>query len=95
MVALKLQPDYQMDWQALAAFVLANLPVYARPYFVRLRDEIDATNSFKQVKTRLQQEGFDPDKITDPLYFLDPRCGEYVPLDKQIYQEIIDHQVAF
>ena len=69
MVALKLQSDYQMDWSGFAQFVIANLPVYARPYFVRLRDEIDATNSFKQIKIRLQQEGFNPEKTTDSLYF--------------------------
>ncbi len=95
MVALKLQSDYQMDWSGFAQFVIANLPVYARPYFVRLRDEIDATNSFKQIKIRLQQEGFNPEKTTDSLYFLDPRPGDYVPLDNKVYQEILDQQIAF
>ncbi len=32
---------------------------------------IDVTATFKQKKVDLVKEGFDPDKIADPLYFND------------------------
>jgi hypothetical protein len=69
--------------------------VYARPYFVRIRKEKDATTSFKQLKTALQKEGFDPDLIKDPLYFLDPRKNQYVKLTKQLYSEIQGGKIKF
>lgn len=95
MVALKLLEGAKIDWDAFAQYVIKNLPVYARPYFVRIREEIDATNSFKQIKTNLQKEGIDPNVIKDPLYFLDPRKNTYVPLTAELYEEIINHKIAF
>jgi hypothetical protein len=29
------------------------------------------------------------EKVKDPLFFLDPRAGKYVKLDRDIYQSII------
>lgn len=95
MVALKLLEGEQIDWHAFAQYIIKNLPIYARPYFVRIREEIDATNSFKQIKTNLQNEGFNPDIVKDQLFFLDPRKNTYVPLTKDIYKEIVEHKIAF
>lgn len=95
MVAIKLLEGESIDWGEFSKYINEKLPSYARPYFVRLRDQIDATNSFKQVKQRLQQEGFNPDLIKDPLYFLDPRTDSYVPLTPEIYQDIVDQKVRF
>jgi citronellyl-CoA synthetase len=93
MVAIKLLEGAEIDWEAFATFVTEKLPPYARPYFIRLRDEIDATNSFKQLKQKLQKEGFNPAIVKDPLYFLDPRANTYVALTEKIYEEIVSHQV--
>lgn len=95
MVALKLLEGSQVDWDAFAQYVIKNLPVFARPYFVRIRDEIDATNSFKQIKISLQKEGFNPEIVLDQLFFLDPRKNSYVPLTKELYDEIINQNIAF
>ena len=95
MAAIKLLDGAAIDWAKLGAFVCANLPSYARPYFIRLRDTIDATNSFKQMKTQLQKEGFDPSTINDPLYFLDPEKGIYVQLTPELYKEIVNHTINF
>jgi citronellyl-CoA synthetase len=95
MVAIKLLDGEQIDWDRFAEYVNDKLPVFACPYFVRLRDQIDATNSFKQVKQQLQKEGFDPNIISDPLYFLDPRENKYVVLSPSIYEDIVNHKVRF
>ncbi len=95
MVALTLLPKASIDWKAFSKFVAENLAVYARPYFVRIRKEKDATTSFKQLKTALQKEGFDPDVIKDPLYFLDPKKCQYVKLTKLLYNEIQSGKIKF
>lgn len=95
MVAIKLLEGETIDWEEFSQYINEKLPPFARPYFVRLRDEIDATNSFKQMKQQLQKEGFDPEAIKDPLYFLDPRTDKYVPLTKEIYQDIVEHRIRF
>lgn len=95
MVALKPLDGVEIDLAEFAKYVTEKLPVYARPYFVRMRDQIDATNSFKQMKQKLQKEGFDPNIIKDPLYFLDPRVNTYVPLTPEIYQDIAENRVQF
>ncbi len=95
MVALKPLEGGEIDWNEFAKYVIKNLPVYARPYFVRIRAEVDATNSFKQIKIALQKEGFDPTIIKDPMFFLDPRQETYVPMTAELYEEIINHKIAF
>ena len=95
MVALTLLPGEKIDFKALGKYVTEHLAVYARPYFVRIRKEKDATTSFKQLKTALQNEGFDPDRIKDQLYFLDPKKNAYVKLTKNIYNEIQSGKIRF
>ena len=95
MAAVKLLEGAVIDWAKLGAFVAEKLPSYARPYFIRVRDTIDATNSFKQMKTQLQKEGFDPSVVKDPLYFLDPDQCVYVPLTPELYAKIVDHTIKF
>lgn len=95
MAAVKMLEGEVIDWARLGAFVCENLPSYARPYFIRVRDTIDATNSFKQMKQQLQKEGFDPSIISDPLYFLDPEQKVYIPLVPELYAKIVDHTIQF
>ncbi|HNX29613.1 MAG TPA: long-chain-acyl-CoA synthetase [Syntrophomonadaceae bacterium] len=95
MAAIKLLEGEIIDWGKLGAFVCEKLPSFARPYFIRLRNTIDATNSFKQMKTQLQKEGFDPAVIKDPLYFLDTDKCVYVELTPELYAKIVDHTIKF
>jgi fatty-acyl-CoA synthase len=61
------------------------LPAYARPVFLRLLTTLDATGTFKPKKQDLVQAGFDPERVTDPLYVDDPRAGRHVSLDAHVY----------
>ena len=88
MAALAL--DGEMDFQAFFAHAEASLPAYARPSFLRIQREIDATSTFKQRKTDLVREGFDPSLIGDPLYVLDMERRSYIPLDAELYRNIIE-----
>ncbi len=95
MAALKLLEGEVIDWEDFSAFIIRELPVYARPYFIRLRPVIDANNSFKQVKQSLMKEGFDPETIADPLYFLHPELNRYVSLTSEIYRDIVEQRFRF
>ena len=95
MVAIKLLEGEELDWESFSSYINQKLPAYARPYFVRIRDRIDATNSFKQVKKQLQDEGYNPHIINDPLYFLHPEENRYLPLTPALYDEIIKHRIRF
>lgn len=78
------------DMAALPAHLAQRLPVYARPVFIRVSGELDATETFKQKKGELAREGFDPGTISDPLFMLEPISGAYVRLDSGVYAQIVD-----
>jgi fatty-acyl-CoA synthase len=79
--------DKSFDLGAFAGVVDQRLPDYARPLFLRLTHDLDATGTFKPKKVELKADGFDPDKVKDPLYFRSAGNG-YVPLDAAAYAEI-------
>ena len=95
MVALTLIKGTAIDWESFAKYIVDNLATYARPYFVRIRSEKDATSSFKQLKTGLQNDGFNSAIVKDPLYFLDPRTWQFVEITKKLYDEIQDGKIKF
>lgn len=74
------------DPSRLHATLAERLPAYARPLFLRIVDSFARTETFKQKKTGLAEEGFDPAMISDPLYI--DRDGAYRPLDRDQYSAI-------
>ncbi|XP_064608746.1 long-chain fatty acid transport protein 2-like [Liolophura sinensis] len=66
-----------------------SLPSYARPLFLRVQAQMELTGTYKQRKVELVKEGFDPNKITDPLFWLDTAKQSYVPLNNQLYSRIL------
>jgi fatty-acyl-CoA synthase len=84
-----------IDFKAFQTHLEKNLPAYARPVFLRLQKEIEATGTFKHTKVALVKEGFDPSKIADPLYFFDPVTKAYEPLTAEIYTMIVEGRLRF
>ncbi len=80
--------EEEPDLEALKAHVEKNLPHYARPVFLRLSKESDTTSTFKFKKTNLVKAGFDPAKISDPIYFADPKSGTYATVDADVFKGI-------
>jgi fatty-acyl-CoA synthase len=64
------------------------LPPYALPLFLRLKDGIDVTGTFKHKKSDLIREGFDPKATPDAIYFNDPAQQAYVRLDPALHARI-------
>ncbi|MBU0994570.1 MAG: long-chain-acyl-CoA synthetase [Proteobacteria bacterium] len=73
----------------LAQRLKKDLPSYAVPIFIRVKTQFETTATFKIKKTNLKTDGFDPEKIPDPLYVLLPGEDEYTPLAKPVYDAII------
>ena len=80
--------DATFDLAAFHADLLERLPGYARPVFLRLIRSIESTGTFKPRKQDLVQAGFDPARISDPLYFDDQRAQAFVPLDAVLFAAI-------
>ena len=83
----------ELDLEGFYRHVVQQLPVYARPAFLRIKREIETTSTFKQRKVDLVKEGFDPSAIADSLFFLHPSLQTYVPLDDGLYRQIANGEV--
>ena len=77
----------ELDLPRLRQHVEANLPHYARPVFLRLSRESETTSTFKFKKTNLVKAGFDPSKVSDPMYVL--VGGKYEPLGRNMYERVL------
>jgi len=77
-----------LNLTALREHLAQRLPEYARPVFLRIRDDNDVTTTFKQKKVDLVKEGFDPSRTTDPIYFNDPQRKAFVRLDAALHDDI-------
>jgi acyl-CoA synthetase (AMP-forming)/AMP-acid ligase II len=83
------------DLAGLADHFQKELPSYAVPKFIRMRDEFAFTPTHKIKKVNLKKEGFNPDTAVDTLYVLLPGGSAYEPLTKGIYAEIQDGKFRF
>ena len=89
MAAIVLQNSTEIDMQKFYQYITKNLPGYACPKFLRIMPEMHITGTFKHKKTDLAKQGFDPNLISDPLYFLEKEQGSYVPLNEKLLQRIV------
>lgn len=81
-------PAGSCDLEHLAQLLEKELPLYARPIFMRLMPELHKTGTFKFQKTELRKEGFNPAIVKDPLFYLNAQKCRYVPLDQAAYNRI-------
>ncbi|KAK7912429.1 hypothetical protein WMY93_012640 [Mugilogobius chulae] len=88
MAALKLKDNMDFDCAATHQHLKNFLPSYAQPRFIRIKDSMDVTATYKQTKGKLVEEGFDPAIVKEPMFFLDDKKG-YVPMTQDIYDSIV------
>ena len=60
---------------------------------IRDSPEIEKTGTFKYKKTDLVEEGFNPNKIQDPLYFASGPDSTYIDLDQNMFDKIYSSEV--
>jgi fatty-acyl-CoA synthase len=68
------------DLAALYAYLQRELPPFARPLFVRLHAMIETTGTFKYRKLDFVHDGFDPERLSDAIFFADPEAEAFVPM---------------
>ncbi len=83
MAALVLRDPATFDGAALFALTEKTLPAYAAPVFVRLAARADLTSTFKLRKIDLRREGYDPERVREPLFVRDEGGRAYVPLSRE------------
>ncbi len=85
-------PPQDFDLTGLLRHLRSQLPAYAVPLFLRLREAQEITGTFKHRKVDLKQEGFDPQRCAEPVFgLLDGRA--YVEMDSARYAQISDGDI--
>lgn len=65
------------------------LPSYAIPLFLRVRESIEVTTTFKHNKMQLVKDGFNPHVVSDPLFYIDHSKKSFQLLDHAYYENMI------
>jgi fatty-acyl-CoA synthase len=86
MAALAVARDFELV--RLRRHIAEHIPEYGRPLFLRLRDELETTATFRPKKQDLVREGYDPGVILDALYVDDRERQTFVKLDAALYTRI-------
>ncbi|XP_068455566.1 long-chain fatty acid transport protein 2-like [Clinocottus analis] len=89
MAALKIKENMDFDGRAAYQQVKNFLPSYARPRFIRIQGVMELTGTFKQMKAKLAEEGFDPAVVRDPLFYLEENQS-YVPMTQEMFIAIAE-----
>ncbi|CAL8116156.1 unnamed protein product [Orchesella dallaii] len=90
--------DGEMDIPALAEGMKKSLPKYGIPMFVRVVKNIkglDMTGTFKFLKSKLKQEGFDVEKTEDTIYIYSTCTESYNKLDLDTFKEVMKGNYRF
>lgn len=80
--------DGDVDLAALRTHIVESLPSYARPVFLRMQNDCASTETFKYSKTKLVNQGFNPELTQDAIYFNNPETQTLHPLDRTLYGRI-------
>ncbi|MHA2281911.1 MAG: long-chain-acyl-CoA synthetase [Promethearchaeota archaeon] len=88
MAAITLQDSGNFDLKEFSDFLKSSLPRYAIPVFVRIRNNLEVTGTFKLSKVNLKEEGYNPNSVSDPLYIWDSKSKYLKKFTTVIYHAI-------
>lgn len=78
----------EFDFANAFSQMKAKMPAYALPVFLRIREQMDTTGTFKHKKSDLKEESYDVQKVQDAIYVLLPNAEEYVQLTPEMKEDI-------
>ncbi len=90
MVAITLKNSEDFNISKFSEFLTISLPRYAIPVFVRIREALETTGTFKLKRGNLKEEGYDPNKMSDFLYIWDSGSNCLKELTRNVYQSIVN-----
>jgi citronellyl-CoA synthetase len=79
-------PVEEFNLRAFHQYLSQELPSYAIPLFIRFSKETETTTTFKYLKSKLKEEGYDCTKINTPVYAL--LNGIYVRVTPEVMNDI-------
>ena len=83
-----------LDGALLYAHLEHELPVYARPIFVRVQSCAELTSTLKVRKTDVRRDGFDLGRVAgDAVLMVDHGERTYVPLTREVEQQVREGHV--
>lgn len=85
MVTIVKHTEKTFDIDVVTEHLYKELPKFAIPIFIRLKDEISLTHTHKIKKFDLKKEGFNSD---GQIYVMLPKSKTYVRMDKSLLSEI-------
>jgi fatty-acyl-CoA synthase len=85
--------DKNFDLVAFREYLAQHLPRYAHPLFIRICTEMEITATFKQRKSELVRQGYDPTMSSDAIYFDDPELRRFVRLEETVFDRIQAGQI--
>ena len=86
MMAMVAEKELSMD--ALSQYVMANLPVYAIPMFIRVEQNLQATITAKHQKKHLVAQGFKGGLNQVPMWVFDRSKVSYVEFDTRLAKQV-------
>jgi len=89
MISFIKKGDEEFNLDRFSDFINDKIPTYAIPIFLRVKKKFATTATDKIQKVQLKQEGYNVNKIEDPLYIILPGSSKYIPLTNDIYEGII------
>ncbi|MHA2180355.1 MAG: AMP-binding protein [Promethearchaeota archaeon] len=89
MAAIQLVKEENFDPDQFSSFVIDNLPPYAIPVFLRIKDELEFTGTHKLRKVTFRKQGYNPEEIKEPLFYWDNAAKKYKVFDTIEYQKLV------
>lgn len=84
-----------MDWKRFLTYINSRMPEHARPVFIRICSSVDYGDGLEQANQELKQDGFDLTRVKEPIFFLHPQKEAYIPMTRELYQEIMEGKLIF
>jgi len=89
MAAITPHEGHSVDFADLLSHLKRELPHYSVPVFLRVKQAMETTGTFKYQKNNLKTESFDPSKVdSEPLYVLLPGTNEYTAVTDEVFANI-------
>lgn len=82
-----------IDFKKFIADVKKRLAPFAIPVFIRQASQIEATGTFKLPKVKLQQESYNLNKLTDPIYLVDLKQNDAYRLSPELYDKLLSGEL--
>lgn len=82
-----------VDLKTLVKNMKTKLAVFAIPVFIRIVDQIEATGTFKLPKVKLQEQGYNISKLSDPIYLVDLKNNDCNRLTEELYAKLMSGEL--